>query len=324
VDAIHFAILCQTDWGMNSMRGLVKKTCKFMIIIALFAIVFYQVDFSVALSNIKTINGGTFFVGLSLMLASILVAGLRWWCVLLAIGIRVKFWTVFSLHYSSLFTNFALPGTVGGELLKIWRLNKIGVSYSKAINSIIIDRTAIIAATVVVALALPYYLWPQLMLLKDNMVLMLIGAIATTIILLLTWKLIAPKFTALVAPLKADATLVTRKPTYLATILSLTFLCNFINSLIFYLITISLAADISIYACLVMIPVVILLCFLPITYSGWGIRELSLIYGYTALGLPKEVALAASVLYGILMMLGSLPGGLFLLTKTPDALVSTE
>ena len=51
-----------------------------------------------------------------------------------------------------------------------------------------------------------------------------------------------------------------------------------------------------------------LLVILPISISGWGIRETILIVGLGLLGISKEQAITLSILYGVLLILSSLPG----------------
>ena len=62
-----------------------------------------------------------------------------------------------------------------------------------------------------------------------------------------------------------------------------------------------------------MMPAIILITLLPISFAGWGLREGTMIGFLLFLGLSKSGILALSVLYGILLILASLPGLYFYL-----------
>jgi len=50
--------------------------------------------------------------------------------------------------YMSSFFNLVLPGTVGGDVVRIWHTNKQGIYISKAINSVFIERIATVLGLV--------------------------------------------------------------------------------------------------------------------------------------------------------------------------------
>jgi hypothetical protein len=52
---------------------------------------------------------------------------------------------------------------------------------------------------------------------------------------------------------------------------------------------------------------------IPLSIAGWGLRETAAVALWAMAGLPAEGALAASILYGLLNLLGSVPGALALL-----------
>jgi len=59
------------------------------------------------------------------------------------------------------------------------------------------------------------------------------------------------------------------------------------------------------------------LSLLPISVGGWGVREGSLIAAFALVGVPPEVALAASITFGIILLASSLPGGIVLINAVP-------
>lgn len=62
------------------------------------------------------------------------------------------------------------------------------------------------------------------------------------------------------------------------------------------------------------VPAVLLSMALPVSVAGWGVRESAAALLWTAAGLGAAEGVAVSVAYGILVLVGSLPGALVLLS----------
>jgi hypothetical protein len=60
-----------------------------------------------------------------------------------------------------------------------------------------------------------------------------------------------------------------------------------------------------------MVPSVLLLATVPVSVAGWGVREGAMVATFGLLGVPAGGAAAASVLFGMGMVITALPGGLF-------------
>jgi uncharacterized membrane protein YbhN (UPF0104 family) len=56
------------------------------------------------------------------------------------------------------------------------------------------------------------------------------------------------------------------------------------------------------------LPVVMLLTSLPISFAGWGLREGAIIIALGVYGVPQETALALSLVYGVLQLFSAIPG----------------
>ena len=66
--------------------------------------------------------------------------------------------------------------------------------------------------------------------------------------------------------------------------------------------------NISLFGMLLVVPITNLLIALPISIAGWGVREGVMITGLGFLNVSVEAAFALSILYGLLMLVVSLPG----------------
>ena len=81
------------------------------------------------------------------------------------------------------------------------------------------------------------------------------------------------------------------------------------------LIGLDLGAEITIWQMLVLLPPVLLLSMVPISVAGWGIREGVMITALSFLGVPPAIALAMSILFGVVMLAVGLVGGVVWLTS---------
>jgi glycosyltransferase 2 family protein len=70
----------------------------------------------------------------------------------------------------------------------------------------------------------------------------------------------------------------------------------------------SLRIPLSMSACFLMVPLNILIQTVPISFNGWGVRESVFILYFKQVGLPKESALAFSLVGAGLIVLLSLSG----------------
>lgn len=77
--------------------------------------------------------------------------------------------------------------------------------------------------------------------------------------------------------------------------LSICVLSMFVLIFQYYFIVLSLNLDVSYQFLLLVIPVVSLLDTLPISFSGLGVRDISLVFFFSLLGLPAEAAVSTSV-----------------------------
>jgi uncharacterized membrane protein YbhN (UPF0104 family) len=84
-----------------------------------------------------------------------------------------------------------------------------------------------------------------------------------------------------------------------------------------YVLAQSLAVDVSLLDCLVLMQPVALLTSLPISIGGWGVRESLMIVVLGFVGVPATAALALSVELGLLAMVVSTPGLIFWFVLKP-------
>ena len=76
----------------------------------------------------------------------------------------------------------------------------------------------------------------------------------------------------------------------------------------FFILGSGIGLDYPLPVYLVLVPPVILLTILPISLAGWGLREGGMVGLFLLIGAEKPSILSFSILYGIIVLVASIPG----------------
>ena len=94
-------------------------------------------DVQSLLNEFKT----TYFLSAAILVNfQIIIASKRWQKILFRLGAKIGFKSLVRIHWSGLFLNIVLPGTIGGDAYRILKVRDYGVSYSKGLASVVLDQ----------------------------------------------------------------------------------------------------------------------------------------------------------------------------------------
>lgn len=110
-------------------------------------------------NDFKELNKFVFLLALGLYAAGNLIFVLRWLILLSIQGIKVNYWPAVKLHLLGLFYNNALPGSVGGDVLRAWYVTKHTEKKIEAAMSVFVDRAVGLACTIAI-IFLSYWIIP--------------------------------------------------------------------------------------------------------------------------------------------------------------------
>jgi len=240
----------------------------------------------------------------------------RWLVVLNAIHAHLPFWVAAKILYISMFFNQTLPSAIGGDAFRMFLARKAGVSLQGAINGVMLERAATVTGLIGLVVATQPFLIARI---GDNPVkyafpALAVIAVAGLIFLMLldrlpqrfqSWKLVRG-----LGHLATDTKKLFLSPRYALKAISLGVLGNILISLVAFLIAQSLAIEVSVLDCLVLIPPVILITTLPISIAGWGVREGAMVAAFAFVGVAQGDAFVMSILFGLINVVFALPGGL--------------
>ncbi|MGD8810251.1 MAG: lysylphosphatidylglycerol synthase transmembrane domain-containing protein [Gammaproteobacteria bacterium] len=288
---------------------------KAAITLGLIWVVVRNIDITDTAERVRSLSIGAAAAVLGLLLLLALLSIFRWKTVMTSLGQPLGFWLTARLFFEGLFFNQALPSTVGGDGIRIYRAYRAGVTLTGAINSVVLDRIlGLTSLMLLAAIAQPlFYQRVDAVGARIAFTAVFLAAIGSVIALLLVaflperfhrWKVARGLVALSLATRQAFCTRAIFIPVTLLSIAG-----HLISVTVFYVLAVSLDLDVGFLDCLIMVPSVLLLATVPISVAGWGLREGATVAAFGLLGVPPGGAAAASVLFGIGMALVALPGG---------------
>lgn len=248
--------------------------------------------------------------------------------ILLKNKVSTKVLTLTRDYLVGIFFNNFLPTTIGGDIYRIQRLNKYGSPSKLSINIILIERFLGFFSLAILVLSTTSFfdfLWD----LKVTKFAMLISSV----ILLLSLILIIKFFNNLIIRVLnwinlkflsfiKEIVLFFSNYNTLVKVLILSLVYQLIGISTFYIIGISLGADISITYYLLFIPIVWIITMIPISINGIGVREKIFLTLFPLAGMSEEIAVAIPFLFLVQMLSQGIIGGIIWIQnqKTKKAL----
>jgi glycosyltransferase 2 family protein len=254
-----------------------------------------------------------------LIVLQIAFGGERWGAILSAISgerklPRLRVQTVF---YASIFFNSLPVGTVGGDVARVWLARAFAIPIGQIVLSVLLDRVLVVGALLALAVVtLPEIANPLLTSVWIGCAASLFAA-ATGFLLLRPIEHLLERWRnirfmpALLGILHELDTTIRRAglPGFFFALLSAAS-----GDIAVYCIAQSLGIAVGPVAMIAVMSIVSFLAALPISFAGWGMREISLVSLLGLLEVDREAALVLSVQFGILSTLVSLLGGIAWLT----------
>lgn len=256
------------------------------------------------------------FVAFSLQ---VIIIVWRWQAVMKAMKTSLPFRETFVITYIGLFFNQALPSSVGGDAVRVYKTYKLGMLISRAINSVMLDRiTTTLGLVLLVVLAVPFFndrvgeaegrwLIPAVSILA-------FGGIAGLTVLMyldkLPTRLSHFRLVRGLAMLAADTRRVFLSPKNALVVIVISLIGHANVTFGVYMLAVSIDLGVSWLDCMVLVPPVLLMMIIPVSIAGWGVREGAMVAAFAMIGVSAEGALVLSIMFGLSAIFMTLPGGL--------------
>lgn len=285
---------------------------KLLVSIMLFGIAFRLVDGKEIVQLVSNANFSYIALAILFQVTSTSIASYRWSLIMKALNFHLPFSYYLSHYFKGSFFNQALPGSIGGDALRGIDLGKLGYSKKEAFAGIFIDRIVGLSGLLVLNLIanlfseniLPFWLYHLI-----NMI-CIIGISGFIVLSLLHIIPILSRYrvTRIFSSLSLRFRKVYADQKSIVVQIGLSVLIHFLSILSIFEIARSLGLSLPLTTFLVVVPPVFLLTILPISLAGWGIRETAMVGIFMLIGAPKEEVLSISIMYGVMLIIASLPG----------------
>jgi glycosyltransferase 2 family protein len=319
------------------LRTRLLLAAKVAVSLALLAYLFSTTDLAALKERIRT--GDTFLLVFCMAIYGLIIAISIWrWKLLLHTqGYRATMSHLSASYLVATFFNNFLPSNIGGDVIRVRDSSRLTGSTTASVAVVIIDR--ILGFGALYALAVVAYAA------GGPSVRGLAGALPTLIGLAAVFGSLAYIFFRAGTARRGMALLgLTQLPwarskfevvqnavhVYRAEVGAVwTALLGSIalQALVvyyYYNIARSLHIPLPLSVCFLMVPLVSLVQALPISFNGWGVRESIFILYFTQIGLPRESAMAFSLVGAGLMVLLSLSGAVVWTSRGETAAAAVE
>lgn len=294
----------------NKILILIKVLVTFFLI----RLVFDLVDINSTIQHLKEMNIIYFGSAAIFMVFGFILANFRWQLILKQLNISILYFSLLSYFWIGAVFNQALPSSIGGDAVRAYYLWKYeGYSLSSSSIGVLLDRyIGLISLIILIAISSPL----SFQIIEDNllqsMLLLVIFGSLLIVITSLLFGLFCEKFLHLkfVQGLSSFSnglrvTLLSKQGIY---VVSISILIHLIFVFSAWVLSTGMDMNLPLIAMIIVIPITNLLAALPISIAGWGVREGVMVAGLGYLDVPLEFALALSILYGLLILVVSLPG----------------
>ena len=254
---------------------------------------------------LEQISWGAFLLAFALTLLSRFATVGRWHTLLRSADVPITLRQSTRLVFAGLFAANFLPTTVGGDVVRLAWVIRLGCDQAVSLASLVADRLVGMAG---MAMALPFGLPGYLRYVQG------LNQSPTAGLVALPWlRSLQEKLAGFTRRLLGALQIWLHKPRSLLASLAFTWvhmLCTF--GMVWLLLT-GMGEHISFWMVMGLWSATYFVTLLPISVNGMGVQELAMSFFYTAIGgISAPSGLTLALLMRLIQMLASLPGALFL------------
>ena len=280
-----------------------KKTIKWagtIISLGLFVWLLTRLDWKEAWTIIKDMSACSYVLAVVLLLAGQFFNSLRWFVLLRAQDVKTSIPRTFAIHMGGTFASNFLPSTIGGDSLRFLAIAKVAGDQSLSLASVILDRLVNLLATFTL---IPF----SVSVLKTTGLQFDNNLLGFSILAVFQGKF----GVWLKRILKKYLDLFKRwfkKPYSLLLAFTISWFSRFVILGAVWVLSMGVGMNLTLWQVVGINTVSYFITLIPISISGYGLREITLTTLYTMLGATLEQATALTVITRIFSTAITLPG----------------
>lgn len=306
----------------NNIWTLIKIVLTLAIIVVLFA----RVDLRLMVQHLTRANTAFLLLALALYFSAITLGAVKWRVVVRAQNLPASVGDLLTYSLVGLFFGNLLPSNVGGDVVRAYDLMRATGRAEAAAISVLVDRlmglVAWFGAAVVMAALAALTLTRGSELQQIEIATVVVAAISTFASALLFSRRVSKRTKNIFefGPLTRLRPMAQRvyhalqvyRHSYraLAMNLALSACIVIVTTLVWYTVSLALGVSISVFYFFLFNPLIAFVLLIPISFNGLGPKEATAVFFFGLAGVPAEIALAMSLIFHLIVVLTSLPGGI--------------
>ncbi len=308
------------------MKHILFNLFKIIVTLAIIIFLFARVDLATMGQNLAHANLALLAVALALYFIAIALGALKWQVLVRAQALQATFGSLLTYSLVGLFFGNLLPSNVGGDVIRAYDLMRTTNRAEAAAISVLVDRlmglVAFLGAAVVMAALAAFTLTRGAELEQIEIA----TVIAATLFIFAAALMFSRRVSQRVkrvfefAPFRRLQPIAQRiyhalqvyRHSYraLALNLALSALIVIVTTFVWYAVGIALGVNVSLFYFFLFNPLIAFVLLIPISFNGLGPKEATAVFFFGLVGVPNETALAMSLIFHLLIVLTSLPGGI--------------
>lgn len=288
------------------MKNLKTLATRVLVSGAVLFLVLRGVDFSALLANVRGAKIWVLTASFACILANYFVSSYRWQALAEVKGIKKSLRQFARLYFIGAFFNNFLPTSVGGDVVKAYKLAGTTERKVDAVSSVFMERfTGLLVLGFISWGGFIYYFWPQSVLISVGILLLCAFGIWLSPRLARLHPLFLKFYDSVVAYRNERAVLFKAIWT--------SFVVQAFAITTQYLVFVALGLKVSYLYCLFVIPIITVASMAPVSINGLGIQDGLYVFFFERAGIMSTEALAVSFVYHALRLGSSLIGGVLYL-----------
>jgi len=289
-----------------------KLILKILISIGILAVLVLNMNQQDLRNSLSQVISSEYYMGwiygLTFLIAQLFFISWRWKALINIGHFRMSYIESLQVNIASQVANMLFLATISGIAVKIALACQFGASLFKSIFATAIDRgftlIALIILTILFLPALGKYMDHPF---SDYIIGIIVAAVFIGLIVLPFFlnkimQIVIKKFSkhSKIRSGLRYVTLLLSQPFLLLKVTMISLIAQICFFVAIYGLTHAMGLKLSLLEIMVVMPIIVLISSLPISFGGWGVREGAFIYGMSLFHVPAETAFTISVQIGLL------------------------
>ncbi len=313
----------------KSQPAILRLVLKFSVAVAVLTWLGWQLDLNAVFARISLADPVWAVLAILLLLTQTPLVAWRVSRISSLLGITLLVRPMIPLQALSVFSNLAMPTSLGGDVMRVVGIVSHGAETLQVLRVVALDRfVGILGVLLAVIAALPWAIATA----SHTQALIVIGfvclfGIAASVVLSAFPGMLRPipwvgrPASALLAGLEI---ILRRGGAASARILISSAAVHFLTATSFWAIAHGIGMQFRLSDCIAFVLPAMLSTALPLSIGGWGIREGAIVGALMLAGIPSDESFAAAVLFGLTITLSGVVNGLVWLAFPKQQIVKSK